>query len=115
MFGWVKEQATATAKTKYRDLSAAAAKAPPSVEMTFVVGWDKEQATATAIVTATATAKDELVGGERFGWIEIFLVEWLDRFAPILAEIAPCWVLRDDETDFLDARPALQLFLASYG
>ncbi|HMH15979.1 MAG TPA: hypothetical protein VK578_22965 [Edaphobacter sp.] len=32
----------ATAKTKYRDLSTAAA-LPPSVEMTFVVGVDKKK------------------------------------------------------------------------
>jgi len=40
--GLEKANAGATAKTKYRDLSTAAASAPPSVEMTFVMGVKKE-------------------------------------------------------------------------
>jgi hypothetical protein len=33
----------ATAKAKFRDLSTAAAKAPPSVEMTVLGGWERRK------------------------------------------------------------------------
>jgi hypothetical protein len=45
-----------TAKAKYRDLSTAAAKAPPSVEMTFSGWFGGRQTTATATTKATAEA-----------------------------------------------------------
>lgn len=32
---------------------------------------------------------------------------------PVFAEVAPGWVLGDDQTDFLHTRPALYLFFAS--
>jgi hypothetical protein len=45
--GAILRTAKARATTKYRDLSTAAAKAPPSVEMTFV-GWESREGTAKA-------------------------------------------------------------------
>jgi hypothetical protein len=50
------DEEQATAKAKYRDLSTAAAEAPPSVEMTFVGWFGGRQTTATATTRATAKA-----------------------------------------------------------
>ncbi len=47
------------AEVKYRDLSAAAAKTPPSVEMTWVWWWvGREQATAKETTTTSAKYRD---------------------------------------------------------
>jgi hypothetical protein len=49
---WKRRCHTATAKTKYRDLSTTAAKAPPPVEMTDLWVGRSEQTTATATTEA---------------------------------------------------------------
>jgi len=51
---------TATARAKYRDLSTAAAEAPPSVEMTFVVASSSRQSE-TRTTNATAYSGDVTV------------------------------------------------------
>ncbi len=34
------------------------------------------------------------------------------RLIPVEAQVAPCWVVGDDESNFLQAGPAFQFFLA---
>jgi hypothetical protein len=55
------------------------------------------------------------------GWWGVLGVLWswfgegCDGFAPFFAQIFPCRILRDNQADLLDARPAFELFLSCDG
>jgi hypothetical protein len=54
-----------------------------------------------------------LLRAEGFGLLHFPFIEGLGRLVPILAQVAPGWVLSNDESDFLNSRPAFQLLFAS--